>query len=44
LLPRGERELRQPLNNRNIEVLFKEFHSLKFFLARDNLREVLIVR
>lgn len=44
LLPRGERVLRRPLNNRNIEVLFKEFHSLKFFLARDNLREVLVVR
>lgn len=44
LQPRGEIKLRRPLNNRNIENLFKDFHSLKFFLARDNLREVLIVR
>ncbi len=44
LLPRGQCTLRRPLNNRNIENLFKSFHSLKFFLARDNLREVLVVR
>lgn len=44
LLPRGEHALRRPLNNRNIELLFKEFHSLKFFLACDNLREVLVIR
>jgi 2-polyprenyl-3-methyl-5-hydroxy-6-metoxy-1,4-benzoquinol methylase len=44
LLPRGDIVLRRPLNNRNIENLFKDFHSLKFFLARDNLREVLVVR
>ncbi len=41
---RGEIRLRRPLNNRNIENLFKEFHSLKFFLGRDNLREVLVIR
>ena len=44
LLPRGQCTLRRPLNNRNIENLFKSFHSLKFFLARDNLREVLVIR
>lgn len=44
LHPRGNINLRRPLNNRNIENLFKDFHSLKFFLARDNLREVLVVR
>jgi len=44
LIPRGQMTLRRPLNNRNIENLFKEFHSLKFFLARDNLREVLVIR
>ena len=44
LHPRGQAALRRPLNNRNIENLFRTFHSLKFFLARDNLREVLIVR
>jgi hypothetical protein len=31
-------------NNRHIENLFREFASLKFFLARDNVREVLVVR
>ncbi len=30
--------------NRHIENLFRDFASLKFFLARDNVREVLIVR
>jgi SAM-dependent methyltransferase len=44
LLSRGQLALRRPLNNRNIELLFRDFHSLKFFLARDNLREVLVVR
>lgn len=44
LLPRGQFTLRRPLNNRNIKTLFKDFHSLKFFLARDNLREVLTIR
>ena len=36
--------LQRVFNNRHIENLFREFASLKFFLARDNLREVLIVR
>jgi len=44
LLPRGQITLRRPLNNRNIENLFKDFHSLKFFLARDHLREVMVIR
>lgn len=44
LMPRGQCTLRRPLNNRNIENLFKAFHSLKFFLSRDNLREVLVIR
>ncbi len=44
MFPRGNFQLRRPLNNRNIENLFKEFHALKFFLARDHLREVLVVR
>lgn len=42
--PRGQFILKRPLNNRNIERLFRAFHSLKFFLARDGLREVLVVR
>ncbi|HMK29753.1 MAG TPA: methyltransferase domain-containing protein [Terriglobales bacterium] len=36
--------LQRVFNNRHIENLFREFASLKFFLARDNLREVLVVR
>lgn len=36
--------LQRVFNNRHIENLFKEFASLKFFLARDNVREVLVVR
>lgn len=31
-------------NNRHIENLFRDFASRKFFLGRDNLREVLVVR
>jgi SAM-dependent methyltransferase len=31
-------------NNRHIENLFRDFASIKFFLARDNIREVLVVR
>jgi SAM-dependent methyltransferase len=31
-------------NNRHIENLFKDFSSRKFFLGRDNLREVIVVR
>lgn len=44
MFPRAQCNLKRPLNNRNIENLFREFHSLKFFLARDSLREVLVVR
>ena len=44
LIPRVNTTLRLPLNNRNIENVFKAFQSLKFFLARDNLREVLVIR
>jgi SAM-dependent methyltransferase len=36
--------LQRVFNNRNIENLFRDFSSLKFFLARDNVREVLITR
>ncbi|MGI9103040.1 MAG: methyltransferase domain-containing protein [Terriglobales bacterium] len=36
--------LQRVFNNRHIENLFREFGSLKFFLARDNVREVLVVR
>jgi SAM-dependent methyltransferase len=36
--------LQRVFNNRHIENLFKDFASIKFFLGRDNLREVLVVR
>ncbi len=36
--------LQRIFNNRHIENLFSDFRSLKFFLGRDNVREVLIVR
>ena len=36
--------LQRIFNNRNIENLFVEFKSLKFFLARDHIREVVVVR
>ena len=31
-------------NNRHVENLFKDCASRKFFLGRDNLREVVVVR
>lgn len=36
--------LQRVFNNRHIENLFHDFGSIKFFLARDNVREVLVVR
>jgi len=36
--------LQRVFNNRHIENLFRDFTSIKFFLARDNVREVLVVR
>lgn len=36
--------LQRVFNNRHIETLFRDFSSIKFFLARDNIREVLVVR
>ena len=44
-LQRGPQfSLKRVFNNRHIENLFHDFHSLKFFLGRDNIREVLVVR
>ena len=37
-------KLQRVFNNRHIENLFHDYSSLKFFLARDNIREVLVVR
>ena len=36
----GEFALQQAYNNRQIEALLKDFKSYRFFLAKDNLREV----
>ena len=44
LEPRSDFRLQRIFNNRHIENLFKDFASKKFFLARDNIREVLVVR
>ncbi len=42
--PRGMRKVSQPFNNRTLERLFQNFHSVKFFLTRDSLREVIVRR
>ena len=40
----GSHVIQQVYNNREIENLFKAFSSYRFFLAKDNLREVLVTR
>src|SRR5262249_48583081 len=40
----GARKPEQVFNNRSLEKLFQDFESLKFFLARDKLREVIVRR
>ena len=42
--PAGDYPLRNIYNNRQIENLLQAFGSFRFFLAKDNLREVLAVR
>ena len=44
LSPRGQRKPAQYFNNRSLEKLFQRFHSVKFFLTRDHLREVIVRR
>ena len=44
LKPRGERLAGKILQNRDIERLFQRFNSVKFFLTRNNLREVIVRR
>ena len=44
LAARGRRQPSQYFNNRNLEKLFQDFQSVKFFLTRDNLREVIVRR
>jgi hypothetical protein len=36
--------LQRVFQNRHIENLFREYNSIKFFLGKDNIREVLIIR
>lgn len=40
----GAGEVTEVLSNRQIEQLFHDFASYRFFLAKDNLREVLVTR
>jgi hypothetical protein len=44
LTPRGYRTAAQFFNNRAIEKVFHRFDSVKFFLARDHLREIIVKR
>jgi SAM-dependent methyltransferase len=44
LQPGPRFRLQRVFNNRHIENLFRDFSSIKFFLARDHVREVLVVR
>jgi Methyltransferase domain len=42
--PRGVRQPAQFFNNRAVEKLFEGFETVKFFLTRDHLREVIVKR
>lgn len=44
LAPRGHRKPAQFFNNRALERLFQRFETVKFFLTRDHIREVLVKR
>lgn len=44
LSTRGRRQPAQFFNNRSLERLFQDFQSVKFFLTRDHLREVIVRR
>ncbi|HSM79276.1 MAG TPA: class I SAM-dependent methyltransferase [Bryobacteraceae bacterium] len=44
LAPRGQTRPAQFFNNRALEKMFQNFQSLKFFLTRDHLREVIVRR
>jgi SAM-dependent methyltransferase len=43
-VPRGGVQRCQQFNNRSLEKLFERAASIKFFLTRDNLREVIVRR
>jgi len=44
LVQRGTRVAAQAFNNRGLEKLFARFESVKFFLTREALREVIVRR
>jgi hypothetical protein len=44
MVSRSQRRPAQIFNNRNLEKLFQDFQSVKFFLTRDRLREVIVRR
>jgi hypothetical protein len=44
LAQKGLRQQAQVFNNRSLEKLFGDFESVKFFLTRENLREVIVKR
>ena len=44
LASKGRRRPAQFFNNRSLEKLFQDFESVKFFLTRDHLREVIVRR
>ncbi len=44
LTQKGRRKQAQPFNNRNLEKLFTKFDSVKFFLTREHLRELIVRR
>ena len=44
LQPAHPFRLQRVFNNRHVESLFREYASMKFFLGRDNIREVLVIR
>jgi hypothetical protein len=44
LQPSTPYRLQRVFNNRHVENLFRDFNSIKFFLGRDNIREVLVIR
>lgn len=44
LRPGPQHRLQRIFNNRHVENLFQGYRSIKFFLARDNLREVLATK
>jgi hypothetical protein len=44
LQPASSHKLQRVFQNRHVENLFHDFASIKFFLGRDNIREVLVIR